>query len=384
LSTNRARVLSARAATVVAGVLLFVSFGARPASAIPLFAQRYHMKCTVCHSVLPELNAFGNFFRNHGYRIPKAPKYRTTIAALRYQMEYEKDPPSGQRRWTPGGILLSNADLGRISYYLHYNLGAGGGPSAVYLGYLTAYNEHTDFLYRAGYIELPLIQSPGQRLDELAPYGYDQTRVGLNDLTLASPRLGIEAAKDIGALRLDATMSFGEFKGAAYGGKPIFTGEDTYPGRPELGLFATIPALKDVTLFSNLLFGQRAIGVTGQPTFQDAYQRYGFGADLREHALDFTLQQWYGFDGDADGVGDSISSSGGFARLKYYVTPHLYVAARYDTTANPFISRDMVYYIGTQAGTHARVVLQDVHTIGLGKNALGGALTFGFPWPLGY
>ncbi|MBV9646597.1 MAG: hypothetical protein JO043_03950, partial [Candidatus Eremiobacteraeota bacterium] len=250
--------------------------------------------------------------------------------------------------------------------------------------YLSAYNEHTKFLYRAGYIELPLIQSPGQRLDDLAPYGYDQTRVVYNDLVLASPRVGLEAARDVGVARLDGTISFGEFKGAAYGGKPIATGIASYASRPELGLFATVPTVKNVDLFANVLFGQRGIGLTGQPTFQDAYQRYGFGAHLREHALDVTLQQWYGFDGDADGTGTSISSSGGFFRLKYYVTPHTYAAVRYDASANPTISRDVVYYIGTQAGTHARIILQDVHSIGLGKNALGGALTFGFPWPLGY
>jgi hypothetical protein len=130
--------------------------------------------------------------------------------------------------------------------------------------------------------------------------------------------------------------------------------------------------------------GQRAIGVTGQHEFQDAYQRYGFGADIRQKRLELTLQQWYGFDGDTDGLGTPISSSGGFARLKYYVTPNLYIGTRYDATANPFISRDVVYYIGSGLISHTRIVLQDVHAIGLGKNALGGALTIGFPWPLGY
>src|SRR5690348_16293208 len=33
------------------------------ASAIPLFAQRYRLQCGACHTVLPELNAFGQHFR---------------------------------------------------------------------------------------------------------------------------------------------------------------------------------------------------------------------------------------------------------------------------------------------------------------------------------
>jgi hypothetical protein len=352
------------------------------AEAIPLFAQRYHLDCTACHSVLPELNAFGNYFRNHGYRIPKAPRHGTTGVALRYQMEWEKDPPSGQRRWSPGGVLLSNADIGAITAFLHYNLGAGGGPSAVYLGYLTTYNEHTQSTYRAGYYELPLVQSPGQRLDDLAPYGYDQTRVGLNNLVLAAPRIGMEAERQVGSARIAATIAFGEYDGAAYGGKPIATGEATYAGRPEVGLFVTMPATKGVDVFANGIVGQRSIGVVGQPVFADQYQRYGIGADAHRGKFELTAQQWFGYDGDADGVGDAIASNGGFVRLKFYPNPHAYLAVRYDAVSNPFITRDVVYYIGTQVTHHARVVIQNVHTFGIGKDALGGALTIGFPWPL--
>jgi hypothetical protein len=368
---------------MAAGAGLFVATRS-PSEAIPLFAQRYRMRCTVCHSVLPVLNAFGNYFRNHGYRLPNAPVHGTTGVALRYQMEYEETPPSGQRRWTPGGVLLSNANIGNITAYLHYNLGAGGGPSAVYLGYLASFNQHTQTTVRAGYVELPLVQSPGQRLDDLQGYGYYTTRVGLNDLTLAAPRLGIEAERQVGLARIDATLAFGEFKGAAYGGKPINTGEATYPGQPEVGVFATVPTLPGLDLLGTAMLGQRAITVQGQPQFQDAYQRYSFGLQTHGRKLDLTAQQWYGFDGDADGFGNSITSSGGFARLRYWLSAHSYAAIRYDTAANPFISRDVVYYVGTSFGTPARIVIQDVHQIGLGKNFLGGALTFGFPWPLHY
>ena len=61
--------LRSKYALTAAAILLFAS-AAAPAQAIPIFAQRYHLKCGQCHSVLPELNAFGNYFRNHGYRLP--------------------------------------------------------------------------------------------------------------------------------------------------------------------------------------------------------------------------------------------------------------------------------------------------------------------------
>jgi len=161
-----------------------------PAQAMPVFAQRYRLQCTACHSVLPELNTFGNAFRDAGYRLP-IPKHGTTLFAIRYQLEYEKDPAAGTRRFTPGGVLLGSAEIGAVNAFLHYNFGAGGGPAGTYLGYLSTYNSHTQSLYRGGLIELPLMQSPGQRLDDLAQYGYYGIHVGLNDLPLSSPRWGV-------------------------------------------------------------------------------------------------------------------------------------------------------------------------------------------------
>lgn len=96
------------------------------AQAIPIFAQRYRLSCEACHSVLPELNAFGRSFRAHGYRLP-IPEHGTTVAALRYQVQFLNDPPAGTRRFAPGGIVLGNENFGAISAFVHYSLGAGGG-----------------------------------------------------------------------------------------------------------------------------------------------------------------------------------------------------------------------------------------------------------------
>ncbi|MBC5815518.1 MAG: hypothetical protein GIW97_03155 [Candidatus Eremiobacteraeota bacterium] len=218
-------------------ILLTGMLSSARAQAIPIFAQRYHMKCAACHSVLPELNDFGNSFRNNGYRLA-IPKHGTTLFAIRYQMEYEKDPAAGTRRFTPAGVLLSSAEIGAVNAFLHYNLGAGGGPSAAYLAYLSLYNQHTQSLYRAGLVELPLMQSPGQRLDDLAQYGFYGFHAGLNDLPPSSPRWGVQLQRTVGSTKLDAVLDAGEFKGAAYGGKPIPTGEITSANRPEAGLFA--------------------------------------------------------------------------------------------------------------------------------------------------
>ena len=357
------------------------------AKAIPIFAQRYHLKCTMCHSVMPELNAFGNAFRDNGYRLPSSfARHGTTGVALRYQLEYEKDP-AGARRFAPGGVLLSNVDAGEISAFLHYNLGAAGGPSGAYLAFLSLHNEHTNSLYRAGEFELPLPHSPGQRLDDLQTYGYETTHAGLNDLTLASPRIGMQAQRDAGTTRIALTASIGEFKGAAYGGAPIPTGETTRASQPEVGLFLTQPVLRFFNIGAEEIDGSRAINQSGKFfEFSDRYRRTGVWASFESEHVDLLAQQWWGSDLNADGFGNRLGSSGGFVRLRYWPLTwhHAFVAARYDAAANPSLLRDWVLYSGFEVATHARIVIQRVQQLDGGAGHFSAALTIGFPWPLGY
>ncbi len=350
-----------------------------PAQAIPLFAQRYRLQCGACHSVIPELNAFGAYFREHGYRLPLR-KHGTTGLAVRYQMEYEQQPAAGSRRFSGGAALLSNADVGALTAFLHYNLGAGGGPSALFLGYLATYDAHTRSLYRLGLIELPLAQSPAQRLDDLAPYGYYGAHVGLNDLPLSSPRWGFQLEQTVGAVRFDALADLGEYQGAAYGGKPLATGEKTSAQRPEVGLFARTTIAAGFEAGGEFIDGARSIAPTGRRSFVDAYRRTGVLSHLRYKKLDIQAEQWWGADDNADGFGTRVGSSGGYLRIKYYPSPHFYAGIRYDATASPFVTRDFVYYAAFAITPHARLLVQQVHPIG-GGSLFGAALTVGFPWP---
>lgn len=365
------------------GALAFVAalftLASQPAQAIPIFAQRYHLQCAACHSVLPELNNFGLAFRARGYRLP-LPQHGTTIVAMRYQMEWERDVANGQRRFQGGGVVLSDVQLGPIDAFVHYNLGAAGGPSALYLGFLTYRNEHSQTLYRAGLQELPLLQSPGQRLDDLSPYGYYGTRVALNDLTLAAPRWGIHAERDIGkALHAAANVSFDSYGGSAYGGKPIQTGESASFAAPEY--FFTVSDGNDRALAGvNALLGTRHITVAGGGPFDDGYRRLGAFGRIRSGKAELQGEQWWGNDNNADGLGNNVFSSGGYLRLKYYPTPHGYLGIRFDAQATPVISRDVIYYGALHVTPHARLLLQLRQPQGQ-PSALGGAITVGFPWP---
>jgi hypothetical protein len=377
--------LRSNVAAATAALLFFFALGTERANAVPIFAQRYHLNCTACHSVLPELNAFGNYFRSHGYRLP-LPVHGTTIFAMRYQMAYATDPAAGSRRWTPGGIVLGAADLGPIAAFIHYSLGAGGGPGGTYLAYLARYDEHTNTLYRFGLFELPLLQSPGQRLDDLQQYGYYGTHVGLNNVPPASPRWGMQVERSVGDLRIDGTLGVSAYQGAAYGGKPVDTGETTSFSGPELGLWLDQKIFTQGSLQfeagGEALGGSLRVLPTGRPSFADLYQRYGLFAHGTWHAFDFQAEQWWGTDHDADGYLTDQHSSGGYARLKYYPIDHAYVGIRYDASANPGVARDWTYYAAGMIAPF-RLLIQEVQPIP-GKATLGGAMTVAFPgfWKL--
>ena len=356
----------------------------RPAQAMPIFAQRYNLTCTACHSVLPELNAFGNEFRNRGYRIDGAPKHGTTIVALREQIGYSEPPPQGSTtRTVPAGAILGAVEVGRIEAFVHESLGSQGGPSSLFLGYLAYRDEHAKVLYRAGLFELPLVHSPAQRNDTLTTYGFEGSRVGLDELTLATPRWGLEAERNVGAGRIAATVAFGNSSGSAYGGKPVPLGETQTFAGPEYGVFARFPVTPDVRVGVDAIAGTAGITPDGRARFNDAYRRGGISVDARSGRLEFLAEQWYGRDLNGDGSGTNIASIGGFARLRWRLGNHAFIGLREDAYAAPAATRSLLWYAETMVTAHARVLVQQSRPIPGGPTALNAALTIGIPWPHG-
>jgi mono/diheme cytochrome c family protein len=371
-------------AAAAASVLLAFACAPRPAAAIPIFAQRYGMQCAACHSVLPELNQFGNEFRNRGYRLDGAPKHGTTIVALREQVGYTPTPTDGTTRKTvPAGAALGALEVGRVEAFVHETLGSEGSSASLFLGYLAYRDAHSGVLYRAGLVELPLVHSPAQRNDTLTTYGYEGTLVGLNDLTLATPRWALEAERNLGAGRIAATVAFGNATGSAYGGKPVVTGRNESFAAPEFGVFARFPLGDDVHVGVDALAGSRSISVLGSPAFADPYHRVGASLEARRGRLELLAEQWWGRDQNADGVGGLIDSTGGFARLRWRLGSHAFVGIREDGAAAPAASRSLLWYAEAHVTPHARVLVQQRRPIPGGPTSLEGALTIGLPWPRG-
>ena len=50
-----------------------------PAGAVPVFARKYGLNCTNCHSAFPRLNDWGQRFRANGYRLPGRENEEKTV-----------------------------------------------------------------------------------------------------------------------------------------------------------------------------------------------------------------------------------------------------------------------------------------------------------------
>ncbi len=373
-----------RAALGAFALVLALAATPRAASAIPIFAQRYHLTCETCHSVLPELNAFGNAFRNNGYRIPGLKKHGTTVAALREQIGYTPTPTDGTARKTvSAGAALGALEVGAVEAFVHESLGSEGSSASLFLGYLAYGNQHAGTIYRLGLQELPLIHSPAQRNDTLTTYGYEGTLAGLDDLTLATPRWAFEAERAFGDGRIAATIAFGNATGSAYGGKPVETGRSEAFAAPEYGIFATYPLVSGVTVGVDALAGTRAIDLLGRTPFDDPYRRTGLVLDAQHGRLELLAEQWYGRDANGDGAGDLLDSTGGFVRLRWALGSHAFVGIREDAAAAPDETRALLWYAETMLGKHARLLVQQQRPIPGGHSSLQAALTIGVPWPRG-
>lgn len=138
---------------VTALVLSFAS----PAEAIPAFARKYRVSCSLCHGPVPRLTAFGEAFAGNGFEFAPNEPPRDTIQtgdrllrlqnglpfAVRFDMFVQgwSEAPQGGTAFdleTPWGIkLLTGGQVSdRISYYFYFFMSEHGDVAGLEDAYL--------------------------------------------------------------------------------------------------------------------------------------------------------------------------------------------------------------------------------------------------------
>jgi len=340
---------------------------------IPAFARKYSLPCSACHTTWPELNSFGQKFRDNGYQLGNdrdAPTWQTPAywpAAIRTspQWHFERtdhqpvdavpgDATSGtvERTLTQHGFDLSGVDLLFIGT-LHKNISFGF-VSAIEnsgaLGLEAAFVRFDDLLdthwanVKLGKFELDNMVSEKRQFWLSANGGFYQSYhfVPVGSATtfgLGDNQLGVE-------LSGHSTNSYTRYGAAlieSSDGEPGLSGAGhTYDGAFTFSQAFDAGSLGIQRIGAYAYLGQRPTAfetsggepIAGTGLLNKPFQRYGVVGDFYLGSLEFLPLYLRGSD-DAylatATAGDQPLPAGarsaqwnaGFLELHYYVNPQL-------------------------------------------------------------
>jgi hypothetical protein len=155
---------------IVLGFLLAGLFSnPRPSQAMPTFAQAYGMKCSVCHTMVPLLNAYGRYVQRTGYAsldravLTRALPFWVGESA---NMDSSAGSGTGNPRYTTGNLALHAAGslTPDMTFHLQQWLIENNQPGGVDTFWVT----YNNLLHREGHLFVGKIENP-------APSPYSQT-----------------------------------------------------------------------------------------------------------------------------------------------------------------------------------------------------------------
>lgn len=194
---------------LVAALMTIASDGA---DAIPAFARRYGVSCSLCHNPVPALTAFGEAFAGNGFRFSSGEEPRDTLATGDPLLDLAKNLPLAIRldaymnAYTNGDvatdfetpwnlkILSGGAISKKLSYYMYfflYERGEVGGIEDAFVYVNDIADRPVDLAIGQFQVSDPLFKRE-LRL-EYQDYVIYRTRVGLQpaDLTYDRGFMGI-------------------------------------------------------------------------------------------------------------------------------------------------------------------------------------------------
>jgi hypothetical protein len=366
-------------------VVLLLLLGASVAHAIPPFARRYGMACSTCHVGGPtKLTAFGEAFRDNGYRIPgddqaylrepplplgaperaalfprtvwpgQLPAYVPIGLAGQVGVDGTIAPPGAKSTLAfPASLaLLAGGSFGR---HLSFFGVLQGGTDGIALNQLVLVGRslferwlgETRLNLKAGLMDLDLFPVQPSLRRTLLPFLTESLAVGRDGFTLAAPVPAIEAWGLLGG-RVKWVV------GVANGAKPItdtkgrrdlFGRVSIKIGGPRLDYRGVTPAqAESATTLSLGASAYWGLGVVEPPPpelrFGNDIQRFAADARLRSHGLDVIGRVVYGQDSDPDGLAVPVRHLAWLAEADYELFPWLqpyarFEEARFDSASHP-------------------------------------------------
>ena len=353
-------------------VMLAALLAPRPATAIPLFAHRYGLTCQACHTAVPHLTAFGETFRANGYRLPRTTARGTFPIAIKVNLQYGSESEAGLPKAVVDEVeLLTGGSIGeRGSYFAEQYVVDGGRPGRtrdLWAGWrVTPDGARAPVALRAGQFTLDLPIDPETFRETTDHYAiWDQT-AGENPFAFFEPKAGVLASVGDQGHGLSASVA-------------AVRGHEPGSGLPSRGIDRHVYAQHasgNVVLSAYRYDGTRPVGAK-----DDRFWREGVGLSVAHGRVRLDAVYQRGFDTHAGDDG-ALVSSGGFAQLRYDLSPHMFAVARYDGTQDTAFNRALIGGIGYRVARNARLTVFDtVHRdadSGARRHTLSTALLFAY------
>ena len=347
-----------RFAIAMAAALLLAA--PAPAGALPMFARKYGLSCSVCHTSPPRLTETGRKFRSSGFRPPpsdgadeKTPFKFFDYASARVQARLsESRSRAGVQETTVNELKFQALELypltGAWGRHLSSNIKVTFSPNVdpqienAYLRVNTAGRERF-FVARAGIFHpfdgYGASDSPAtitRPLFQGTPANFNQTTFFR---TWGFDELGAEAGFDYGRTSLRATIlnglvlheDAGRLTAFAAQGGPL-TRSSALPGHnfPDIQLFVNHTLHPDgggVSL--HYYHGNLALPVSGAAAFRNTFDRVAVYASYPAHER---LHLFAGFQNGRDGMASSgrFGNRGLYAEAAVPIVPLTAAGVRYD------------------------------------------------------
>lgn len=336
-------------------MLLAVPAGA---SATSIFARQYGLSCTSCHTIVPQLNTFGQNFKSNGYRIAGTSATRALPLSASMLSIYEKSGDDNRTKVQLDELRLqSGGALGpAVTYYIEQYVIDGGTTGSLDQAWAqydsnTAHpTAKTDIRVRVGMQYLPLPVYADTYRPTLNPYGIFEQTVGQNSSALGDQYTGIDVA---------AGSDYDTF------------GIHGFVSPSHVGLFAHhIVGNVDVSAY-------RVQGLSRVNRDDDVFWRDGIAATVTGKTFEWVTALQTGRDSNPEGTGAAQSSSGGFTQLQWFAGSKFSAVVRWDqtlTAGNSAGSLTSALVFGLSQ--NSRLTLEDVTQHG--SSSLYSALLLGF------
>ncbi|HEY4438961.1 MAG TPA: hypothetical protein VGN14_00815 [Candidatus Elarobacter sp.] len=362
---------AAKAVVTIAFAVVAIALRPEPAAALPSFSMQTGLQCDACHTSMRGLNELGDAYMRNGFRIGNLGAGKTPVVALRGQLAYTSEPdPSGLPKATVDEVEVFMAArlTQQISVAGQFYTTDGGVPGSTreaWVQYLSPGNfAGGPVRLTVGSITLPLPVDPETFRQTNNHYAiFDQT-VGANTFAFIDPRNA--ASLGLGSPVRGPSATF-----------VAAQGHDPHSGMPVTGTDRMIQvqeAVGGLVVSGYDYRGRRSLGA-----IDDAFKRQGVGLNLYRGRLAIETLLQTGFDTSPNGDGLGISSSGGYAQLRYQLPHATFALLRYDgvNDSEGNFSRSLTVGLTHLLTRGLRVGAEDVIThVPQAKHTL--ALTLGF------